>query len=217
MNRSKPVLAALSAACALVVLAVAFSCSSGTTFQPIVLDASGHTPVPGVTPTVIPPPQVAWGEAQPPLPTPRPSARTEKKPEAAPAPQPTPTPISTAATEPPPPRAAEPSSAPSAAAAAAAPDSPGVVVAKHRQALDRGDVDAAFAMWAPDAVIESEGTTAGRDAIRRWLADQSATGAPTGSRDRVESGPNVAERLAGGGLAIFEVRGGRIVRARILR
>ena len=210
MNRSKPVLAALSAACALLVfLAVAPSCSSA--FQPIVLDASGQTPVPGVTPTMIPPPAASLGVAEPPPDTPRPSVRAaQKSPEAAPtAPATQTTPVPSVATEPPRAPAAPPPEAP--------PESPGVVVAKHRQALDRGDVDAALAMWAPDAVIESDGGTAGRDAIRRWLAEQSASGAQAGSRERVESGANVAERLAGGGLAVYEVRGGRIVRLRILR
>jgi len=100
---------------------------------------------------------------------------------------------------------------------ALAPDSPTALVARQRQALDRGDVDGAIAMWAPDARVDSgdgSGPRTGQDAVRALLS--SLARSASGSVERIESGAYVSERSAAG-LVVWEVRAGRIVSARVYR
>jgi hypothetical protein len=104
--------------------------------------------------------------------------------------------------------------------AAAPAESPSAIVMRHREALDRGDLEAALALYAPTAHIEDGGrSVTGRDAIRAFLQEQIRSGGSVEGRERLASGAWVAERSTTGaaGLVEYEVRDGRIVRVRILR
>jgi hypothetical protein len=186
-------LLAASSCVAAAALAAHLSCASGgTTFEPIVIDFSAtKTPTPAPVPTSVPPP--------PPTSAPKPTAA----------------PASVPAVDltPPPREKPEPP-------VGASVETPAGVVARQREALDRGDVDAALALYAPTAHIEDGArSVTGRDAIRAFLQEQIRSASPPEGRERVASGAWVAERSATGGpgLVAYEVRDGRIVRVRILR
>jgi ketosteroid isomerase-like protein len=180
-------------AAAIAALSAGLACSSGPTFEPIVLDLShAKTPVPEATPaaaaaTPVPAAPVPPVAAQASVP----AADLTPPPRERPEPPPTPVP-------------------------APGPDSPTALIARQRQALDRGDVDGAIAMWAPDAKVDSgdgSGPRAGKDAVRTLLSSLARS---SGNVERIESGAYVSERSSAG-LVVWEVREGRIVSARVYR
>jgi len=180
-------------------LTVAIACSSGPTFEPIVLDLSAAK-----TPTA--PPSAA--ATPPPAATAIPSSpSTPEKPKNGSAAS-----VPAADLTPPPREKPAISTEPGAASTDAF-----AIVERHRRAVAQGNVDAAVALYAPDARLydgPDRLAATGRDAIRGELARWRGPGA-----DPTLSGGFVSEKdSAGPGtLAVFEVRDGSIARVWIYR
>lgn len=199
----------------LLAIAAAFgigvSCTTSSGFDPVVVDLSKKktaTPDAPPAPTATPARSAAISPAQ---------AKT--KPPAGPASVP-------AAELTPPPREKpelDASTAVSRPVASSVPDaSPENVVATHRRALIRGDLDAAAAPFAPDAGIYQPPdrlVASTTEQIRNRIASELATSRPVSMGELSVSGNFVIERGAdaGAGFTVYEVREGKIARIWIFR
>jgi hypothetical protein len=195
--RVASILAVLAAAA---VLVIALACKSGPVFEPIVLELSpAKTPTATASADAAPPPAAT---AIPPSP---PTAPEKAK-------------GGTAASVPvadlPPPPREKPEVSVEVGAAST---DPAAIVERHRRAVAQGDVEAAVALYAPDARLydgPDRLAATGRDAIRGELGRWRGPGA-----EPTLSGGFVSEKDAAGPgtLAVFEVRDGRIARVWIYR
>jgi hypothetical protein len=184
------------------VLVVALACKSGPVFEPIVLELSpAKTPTAPASADAAPPPAATAIPSSPSTPPEKPKGGTAAS-----------VPVADLT---PPPRE-KPEVSVEVGAGAASTD-PAAIVERHRRAVAQGDVEAAVALYAPDARLydgPDRLAATGRDAIRGELARWRGPGA-----DPTLSGGFVSEKDAAGPgtLAVFEVRDGSIARVWIYR